>query len=508
MCYIYGMETVTISRPKYQALQDEVCLLREQNRLLKAKIFGRKSEKIEVTNEVQDSLFHDMQPDSENDPIADKEIQVEKHTRKKGGRKKLPDHLEQEIIVHRLEGKDRRCECGCEMSEIGFDESRQLDIIPAKAIVVCHRRMKYACKSCEGIETEGGTVRIAPVPNQIIPKSIATPGLLAYLLTHKYVDALPYYRQEKRFRRIGVALSRSNMCSWTVQVAQKCKEVMEILQDHIKSGDIIRIDETTHQVMKEKGRKNKTKSYMWVIRGGPPDRVAIMYHYHPTRASHVAQELLEGFEGYVQTDGYVGYDFIDRSEKMHHVGCFAHARRKFMDVIKSQGKTKTPGHAQYAIKTLAELYKIEKEAKEQGIKGPDLLALRQEKSKPLLDKFHEWLLEKRVMTPPKSALGVAINYSLKMWNRLIRYLDHSQLTPDNNWVENAIRPFVVGRKNWLLSGHPNGANASAVMYSLVESAKANGWEPYAYLRHLLEGIQNGSKSTDLLPFNPPQMERG
>ena len=260
-----------------------------------------------------------------------------------------------------MEDAEKQCDCGCLKDCIGQEVSEQLDIIPAKIQVIRNIRLKYACKNCEGVESDGPTVTIARMPKQIIPKCIGTPGLIAFILTAKFVDALPFYRQEKQFLRIGVKISRATMCNWAQKVAQSCEILLMMLKKEILSGPLINIDETPVQVLKEPGKTSKSKSYMWVFRGGTQEHPGILFEYHPTRAGDVAAAFLKGYKGVVQTDGYSGYGFIDRTLGIIHMGCWAHLRRKFFDVVKAAAKIendkKKPGTADQAMKYIRKLYK-------------------------------------------------------------------------------------------------------------------------------------------------------
>ncbi len=476
-------------------------LLREQVRLLQAQLYGKKSEKGKVSDALQIPLFDMPEPAIEPEP---EETEVPAHRRKKPGRKKLPDNLPREEIIHDIAEEEKICGCGECLVRIGEDVSEKLDIIPAVIRVIRHIRPKYACKHCDGLETKGAVIKIAEPPKQIIPKSIVTAGLLAYILTGKFCDALPFYRQEGQFARLGVKISRTNMCNWAMKAAEACQPLITLLQLEIRSGPLINIDETTVQVLEEPGRTATSKSYMWVCRGGAPDRPALMYHYAPSRSSEVAKSLLAGYQGVVQTDGYIGYDFLDHIEEIEHAGCLAHARRKFTDADKARGKKAKPGSIDIALKYIKEIYAVESRAKKRHLSGEELLDFRKQHAKPIIDAFFKWLSKKSLQVAPKSLLGKAINYTLNQWHRLVVYLDHPSMTPDNNLAENAIRPFCVGRKNWLFSGTPDGAKASADIYSLIETAKANGLEPYKYLRYLLEKIPFAESETDykaLLPMN-------
>jgi len=479
--------------------EKKTSLLQEEIRLLKAMLFGRKSEKHPLRDLGQLPLF-DM-PEPEDAGQAEEVIEVSGHARKKQGRKPLPEDLPRVEVVHDLSEEEKVCQCGCRLTRIGEEVSEQLDIIPAKVQVIRHIRPKYACSNCEGLKDDGPSVKIAPLEPQIIPKSMASPGLLAYIMVAKFVDALPFYRQEGQFARLGVDLSRGLMCKWAMKVAEACQPLVNLLRDEVLEGPLINIDETTVQVLSEPGRDPTTRSYMWVFCRAGPERPVLIYQYHPSRSGKVVSWFLGDFKGYVQTDGYQGYDFLDLKEGVRHVGCWAHARRKFMEVIKGRKKT---GSADVALGYIRKLYAIEKEAARRELSPGEVYQMRQERSKPILEEFRGWLLKRSSHSPPKGLLGKAILYTLKQWDRLVGYLEDGRLSPDNNFAENSIRPFVVGRKNWLFSGTPEGAEASALLYSLIETAKANGLEPYGYLRHIFEKLPHAKTLEDyeaLLPWN-------
>ena len=489
--------------------QQQIDYLQEMVRLLKNELFGRKSESFPAVNSNQLPLFESNAP---VEPVSnDDDIVVPAHTRKKRGRKPLPADLPRVEIVHDLPEAEKRCACGAELSRIGEDTCEKLDYIPAKVQVLRHIRPKYACKHCEGVEDDGPTVRIAPPPVQLIPKSIATEGLLAHIAVSKFADALPLHRQQKIFGRLGVDLSRATLANWMIQAAGCCQPIIELLQQEIRSGPLINIDESPFQVLREPGRSDTTKSYMWVFCGGPLDAPAILYQYHPTRSGKVVHDMLDGYLGYVQSDGYSGYDQLSRKPGIIHLGCLTHARRKFVEVNKgrkARGKQKTSkGLADEALDFIGALYGIEKVARENGLSDEKIRNLRQEKAKPLLDRFKTWLDTYHLQVPPKSLLGKAIQYALNQWEKLVVYIDAGFLKPDNNVAENAIRPFVLGRKNWLFSGAPRGADASATFFSLIETAKANGLEPYAYLRYLFEKLPLARTPEDYQALLPKNIDR-
>ncbi len=488
-----------------QQYESEIELLREQVAHLYNKLFGRKSEKHGLSGESPQLPLFDL-PEPDPDTAEDDDsTEVETHTRRKQGRQKLPDNLPRVEIIHDLEESEKVCHCGAQLTRIGEETSEKLDIIPAVIQVIRHIRPKYSCKQCENIDEQGSTVKIAPVPAQLLPKSIVSAGLAAHILTAKFADALPFYRQEKQFARLGTEIGRATMCRWAIRMAELLLPLKSLLHQDILSGPLINADETTVQVLHEPGKKAESKSYMWIFRGGDPASPSLYFHYHQSRAGSVAETFLNGYKGVVQTDGYTGYDFLDKKTDIFHVGCWAHARRKFMEAGKARGKNcKKRGSADKALRFIKDLYRIEQRAKKLQLSAEEHLELRTNEAKPILEKMHQWLVVKARQVVPKSLLGKAVQYCLNQWERLIGYVGFAHVTPDNNLAENAIRPFCVGRRNWLFAGTPEGAQASATIYSLIESAKASKLEPYKYLRYLFEKIPIAQTEEDykqLLPKN-------
>jgi len=399
--------------------------------------------------------------------------------------------------------EEKICACGAQMTKIGEETSEKLEIIPQSIFVKKTIRPKYACRCCEGTEDEEKpAVRIAPVPVSIIPRSIASASLLSYIMIQKYQDHLPFYRQEVLFQRFGIDISRQDMSNWQQQVYLALLPLFGIMKTVVKSGPVIRMDETTVQVMGEEGRSDTQKSYMWLARGGPPDKTVVYYKYHPTRSAYHARDFLEGYEGFLQTDGYEGYDAAVRElPGIIHVGCFAHSRRKFFEAAKA---TKKPQSAEEGIKHIRKLYELEDRLRKENLSEDVFLIERKKHAEPILAAFRLWLEKRANEVLPSAQLGKAVAYTLKQWGKLVAYLESPYLTPDNNASENAIRPFVLGRKNWLFNKSPAGAESSCGMYSLIETAKQNGLEPLRYLRTLFEKAPHAATAEDwekLLPWN-------
>lgn len=481
--------------------------LEERVRLLQNELFRRSSEKRSVQEDPRQlRLFNEAEAVAQEKP-AEEEIVVPAHTRQRPRRKPLPDHLPRVEVVVDITEEEKVCACGTSLSRIGEEVSEKLDIIPAKVRVIRTIRPKYACKGCEGVESEGGAVKIAQPPAEMIPKGLATAGTLAYVATAKYADGTPLYRLSKILDRFGIEIPRSTMASWMVMVSDRCRRIMQMLQSMLKGGTLINCDETPVQVLNEPGRKNTTDSYMWVFRGGDPDKPAVLFHYAPTRSGEVPRQILDGYQGYLQTDAYSAYEqFEKKGSLIILVGCMAHVRRNFVKVIDARGKgARKSGSAEVALEYIRKLYVIERIARERGLSPEETLALRKEKAEPILKEFKAWMDALLPKTPPKGLLGKALSYAISHWRKLIRYLEDGRISIDNNLAENAIRPFVVGRKNWLFSGHPNGANAAATLYSLIETAKACALEPYHYLRHLFENLPFALSEEDHLALLPQKL---
>ena len=461
-----------------EQLQSQVTFLQEQLNLALAKRYAASSEKISPD---QVCMFDEAEADVPAIEDADDNvILVPAHKRKKRGRKPLPDNLPRIDVIHELPESERHCDHdGRLLAEIDEVISEQLDIIPAKIQVIRHIRKKYAC-SC------GQCIKTAPLPAQPIPRSMASPGLLAHIAVSKYQDALPLYRQETILQRIGVELPRATLANWMIQTGTLIQPVINLLRDRLLDHDILQMDETTVQVLNEAGKSAQSKSYLWLQRGGPPDQPVVLYDYDPGRGAGVPKRLLADFSGYLQTDGYDGYNAVVAANGLIHVGCMAHARRKFSEAVKAQGKNKKKGKAHQGLVLIQKLYRVEKQARRRV--PEDRYARRQQQARPVLDELRSWLDDSLPLVPPTSATGKALHYLHREWEKLIRYLDDGRIEIDNNGAENAIRPFVVGRKNWLFSASVKGVKASANLYSLIETAKANGLEPYAYLRYLFTAL--------------------
>ena len=484
--------------------QNKYLEMKEQRDLLLFKRFGRSTEQLQA--DPNQKLLFAEEAEQAQTVEAETEacIEVQSHKRKKSGRKAIDPNIPRVERTIDIPESEKQCACGAILERIGEETNEKLHIIPQEIYVEKTIRPKYACPCCEGIEEEGikPPVRIAPVEPSIIPRGIASPSLLATIMVQKYEDHLPFYRQEIQFERIGVVISRQDMCNWQQHAYINVQPLFDLLDETLKTGPVINMDETTVQVMGEEGRSDLDKSWMWLLRGGPPGKTVVLYEYRQTRAAYHAKELLKGYSGFLQTDGYEAYNAaIKDMPGIIHVGCFAHARRYFFDATKA---TKKPQSAEEGIKFIRKLYAIENELREQNLDDDVFLEKRKEHAEPILKQFKSWLLKRSDEMLPSSSLGKAIHYSLKQWDKMIMYLESPYLTPDNNAAENAIRPFVLGRKNWLFNKSPKGAESSCGMFSLIQTAKQNGLVPWQYLNALFErapyAVSNGDWQK-LLPWN-------
>jgi transposase len=438
---------------------------------------------IEIVGELKDQL--------------DDTVDVQSYTRKKHPvRKPIPKDIPREVIIHDIPESEKICDCGAHLVRIGEEISEQIKYIPAQLSAIQHVRPKYACKPCQE------NMRIAPMPILLLPKSIATPELVAYTIVSKYCDHIPLYRQEVIWERLGIDMARSSLCGWAMKSAELSEPLVKLLQKNIISDDYIQADETTVQVLDEIGRDNKTKSYMWCYRGGG-EKPSIVYEYQPTRGGYHAENFLGDFKGYLQSDAYSGYNFANKNNAIIKVGCMAHARRKFADIVKL---AKSTGLAHQAIKFFKALYKIEKEARDNHLSSQDRYQLREENAVSILTAFKEWLDTNLTKVPIQSKIHDAICYTLSNWEYLNNYLKDGRIEIDNNLIENAIRPFALGRKNWLFHGSPSGAKAGAIFYSLIETCKANNVEPYKYFCAMLHRIRLCKTEDDYRKLLPQFIE--
>lgn len=485
-------EKLNFLQQQYESLQHQLsCLLRQQ--------FGKKSEQ---GIPGQASLFAaEAEPELEKSPAEKAQEAPQTSPRKKPrqGQRQFPAHFTRHRIEYDLPEEKKICHCGCNQAlrKIGEDILEQLEIVPATMVVIEHVRFKYAA-GC----AQDSTVITADMPRQPIDKSMAGPGLLADVIVKKYDDHLPLYRQSEIFARHGIELSRSTLCDWMGVCAKQFKPIVEQMQKMVLTAPKIHTDDTPVPVLEPGLGKTKT-GRLWIYLGSgnevPPCAV---YDYTPTREQIGPMAFLKGYQGNLQADAYQGYDILyDKKQVDYHIieiGCWAHVRRKFYEIAKL---SKTFGSAHQALLFIQKLYHIEKQAHDMDDEARK--QLRQEKAKPILDEFKVWLDDLKNRVLPKSPLGEAVNYTIKNWPALNRYVDNGLLAIDNNAAERLIKPIKIGVKNYLFAGSDQGAETAAIFYSLIETCKLHHINPYDYLRDVLIRLptQLNSQIHELLPWN-------
>ena len=515
---ISNAEMVTISRAEYEKLQAQskrvselesrVDLLMEALRLARHKQFGASSEKSEDTLMEQLSfLFNEAEVFSAADKEETENITVvaahKRHKKHAYTLDNIPEDIPKERVEHRLEGEDLVCpQCGVIMTEIGTEVVNKLKIIPARTIVEQHVYYTYACQTCNKEDIETPVVK-APREKNIIPGSFATPEAIAHIMTQKFVMGSPLYRQEQELNRKGISLSRQTMSNWILTATEDyLLPVYEQLHKELLKRDVLHADETTLQVLHEPGKKPQSDSYMWLYRiSGDTDKPIVLYEYQPGRGAKHPKEFLAGYTGYLHTDGYAGYH--DLGEDITVVGCWAHARRKFDEAVKSLPKGKAKGSsASQGLAYCNLLFEIEQGLSEET--ADERYEQRLKQTKPVLDAMLSWANTRTAA--PKSALGKAFTYLKEQWPYLTNYLNDGRLEISNNRAERSIKPFVIDRKNFLFANTPKGATGSAIMFSLIQTAIENGLDPYKYLTWLLRKAKNADLTDartiqSLLPWN-------
>ncbi len=456
---------------------------------LKRVRFGCKSEAL--TSEQRD-LF--IETGDENSAAIVAELEEQQNPaemprpHKRSGRNPLPPELPR--IEHRHEPESCSCgACGRELVKIGEDISEQLDVEPARFFVHRHIRPQYACRICE-------TVTAAPVPAALIDGGLAAPSLHAWVLIQKYLDHLPLYRIEKISERHGVPIARSTLAQWVGELGVRLQPLVDRLALLLKQGNALHADETPVQQLDPGSGKTK-RAYMWAYRSNDLENAPriVVFDYQTSRSGAHARAFLDEWRGHLMVDDYGGYKESFR-QGVTELACLAHCRRKFFDLHAAGGHPV----ADEALRRISELYAIEAQARDRDVAAR--LALRQQESLPKLAALHNWLIAQRVKTADGSGLARAIDYTLKRWHALIRYVDSGSLPIDNNLVENAIRPITLGRRNWLFTGSERAGRRAAAIQSLLATAKLNDLEPLAWLKDTLEKLPSWSYSRidELLPL--------
>ena len=517
-------EKVTISSAEYERLSHleqenewlngRVRWLEEQLKVLAKNHFGSKHESASEEVIGQMALLFDEAEVYAH--LEELEQEQRKAPERKAAEKKkrvfmldtLPENCEVKVVPHELSEEERICPvCGSVMEPVGKEVVRTLEIIPAKFVVREDRYVNYACQNCKGEDTEDeiGKSQFAKTPHlpMVYPGSYCSPAAAAFLMTQKFVMGSPLYRMEQDFSRSGLELSRQTMSNWMIYCTETWLiPLYETLHKLLLKAEIINADETELQVLREPGRKAQTKSYMWLYRtGNYAEHPVVLYEYQPGRGSKYPLNFLSGFTGYLQTDGYVGYDAL---QEVTHVGCMAHLKRKFHDAVTALPNGKKAGSAVEGEAYCTKLFHLEDTFAE--LSPEERKQKRQELAKPILDAFLAWGSTRNASA--KSRLGEALTYLHNNGKELSEYLNDGLLEISNNLAERSIKPFVIDRKNFLFANTPKGATASAVMFSIIQTAIANHLDPYAYLTHIFtEAPKMAAKGEDwvtaMLPQNAP-----
>jgi transposase len=457
----------------------------EQFRLNRHRQFGASSEQ---TNPQQQQLFNEAEVEAKAAAEPTFEEITYRRRKQAGKREEQLKDLPVEVIEYRLPPEDQTCSCcGQQMHEMSTEVRQELKVIPAQVKVIKHVRYVYSCRNCERNEISTPIVT-APMPAPVLPGSLVSPSLMAYVMTQKYCDGMPLHRQEQQWARLGIELSRQTMANWMIQgVERYLQNVFDRMHERLLQNEILYADETTLQVLHEPGRAAQTTSYLWLYRTGRDGPAIVLYDYQTTRASKHPTRFLKGFKGWLHVDGYAGYNDLPNIKL---AGCWSHARRKFTDALKALPvvhREKTVA-AHEGLNFCNQLYAIERSLKE--VSATERYQARLEQSGPLLEAFLAWLKKQTPHALPKSPVGQAIQYCRNQWDKLTAFLQDGRLEIDNNRSERSIKPFVIGRKNWLFANTQRGAVASATIYSIIETAKENNLNPFTYLSYLFEQLPN------------------
>ena len=472
---------------------EELQRLKEDNENYRKVIYGKRSEKRSFDSAAHgySNLFDEAEETLEEESRAPRLIKDEDRDRnrqKRGGRNPLPEDLERDI--HRLNPspEEMLCEhCNSELQQMGEKVTEKIEVIPEKVYVKRIVRPQFVCKSCNEISSK---IAVKPLPKMLLPKASAGAGFMAHAIHRKFGDRIPFYHYAKSLGHAGIDISRQDLSRWTIDVFENhLQNQMDELRKALFQTDYIQGDETPLQVL-----THKKKNYIWAFHG-LIENIKIAYFHHTTgRSAEFLKDWLKDFSGVYQTDGYESYDtHLGALPDVIHGGCNTHARRKFTEC-------KAGEEAEFVLNEYAKIYKIEADLVKANAPPELILATRKEKSLPVLqglrDRMNDWALKFR----PTGNFGKAVKYFLNEYEKLIVFIYHPEVRPDTNLVENDIRPFAVGRKNWLFAGSERGAKASAAFYTLIQIANLNGWDPYSFLHRLFLTIESTDGEIDLVSF--------
>ena len=481
-------------------LTQQVQYLLEQVRLGKHRQFGASTERSEYD---QVNLFNEAEVFAQPIAAESELCEVEKHYRQKRRElpNRLPEDLPVEVVEHRLADDAQACPaCEAHLHVMGKQiVRRELKLIPAKATIVEHVQYTYSCRCCEKNAISVPVIK-APLPQPLINGSFASPEAIAHIMVQKFVMGIPLYRQEQDWKRQGILLSRQTMSNWLIRATEDwLAPVYDTLKDQLLTHEVLHADETTLQVLREPGKSAQSKSYMWLYRtsGDAPSPI-VLYEYQPGRGKEHPKKFLGNWKGFLHADGYAGYHSLPPDITV--VGCWAHARRKFDEALKSTPKQEQQ-HSGAAIgkRYCDRLFAIEKRLT--ALPPEDRYNIRREQALPVLDEFLAWLNSQEPFLT-KNAFGKAVRYTLDQWKYLRHYLLDGRLEISNNRAERSIKPFVIDRKNFLFANTPRGAKASAIMFSIIETAKENGLIPFDFLVRTFLAASSGVSITSRLPLLP------
>ena len=484
------LEIIKEKDRKISELEQQIEWFMSQIRLAKHKQFGASSEQTDIA---QLSIFNEAEANADMALPEPKITEVKAHYRKQTRltTDKLPGDLPVEIIEHVLADGECLCpECSSQMHTMGKETREELKIIPAKAVILRHIRHVYACRNCEATSDHVPIVK-ADMPEPVIKGGFASPEAIAHIAVQKFMMASPLYRQEQEFKQNGILLSRQTMSNWLLKASRDWLEPLyEEMKLKLCEHDVLHADETTLQVLKEPGKAAQSKSYMWLYRtSGEAKHQIVIYDYQPDRRYIHPEKFLKNFKGYLHTDGYEGYHKLPGDIIV--VGCLAHLRRKFFDALKTLPKENRPESlAAIGVTYIDRLFYLEKQFAH--LTPEDRLLKRTRLSKLVFDEFYHWIYSLSAL--PGTLIGKAVHYAKSQQDYLSRYLMDGRLEISNNRAERSIKPFVIGRKNWLFSNTPGGARASAIYYSLVVTAKENGLNPFEYLTWIFKNAPNLGKA--------------
>lgn len=471
------MQTQEISE-----LQKQVDWFKQQFKLAGQRQFGKSSETSASMNlSLFDEKMAESLRDNETSPSDNETITYTRKKKKTIGRQFDVSRFPKEQIIHDIKECDKVCECGKVLEKAGEDVSIQVDHIPETFNVLEHIVLKYCCRSCE-------TIRSAKKPETAIPKCMATAGFVAEVITKKYEQHLPLYRQSKIFERQGAHIPDNTLGNWVMRAADALMPLEQAARDQFRHVHLLQSDDT-----KIKTIKPNKEGFFWGYHGCDPVNRFIFFEYSSSRSAAVPNATLKDFTGLLQTDGYSGFNDLRKKSSVINFGCWDHCRRKFTDVVKVADKERK-GKAAQLLLPINRLYEIEREAKEMS--SAERKSHRQEHAKSVLDFIHEEIL--KIDAPPKSLLSVAVTYAKNQWPYLIKYIDYGEVPISNCWIENQIRPFALGRRNWLFTGTPESANKAALLYSLIQSCRMNSINPRKYLEYVLN-LSNAMRRGDVSP---------